>query len=194
MDPKDLEFYIKPNGAMSSRGNFIDYAWGTDYTTEVMVEMLLKAGADRWTYDFDVEEAVRLTKLWNDLRDSVSLLRTMTIYHVEVFLEPGEKRGGAGIFLELREPEVSRGFHRKPQRKRWGKGGEGYYIIRQEAINLAKALEDAGYVSFVEDRGLGKWDVGVYVSTSREAKDVTRFMEAYIHAEMPLRLEWLRMA
>lgn len=194
MDPKDLEFYINPAGTMFYQGNFAGYVWGPEIFNDEMAALLLKAAGGRDVLEKHVQEALRLANLWNVLRDNVSTLRTLTIHHVEAFLEPGERRGGAAVFVQLREPTSSPGFRRKPQRKRWGKGGEGYYIVRQEAVNLAQALEDAGYVSFVEDRGLGKWDVGVYVSTPREAKDVTRFIEAYIRAEMPLRLEWFTMA
>lgn len=169
MDPKALEFYINPSGTMFLRGEFLGYAWGPDISVSEMEELILKASKGNWEGVFDIREAVRLAKLWNTLRDSVSILRTLTVHHVEAFIEPGYLRGGASIFVQLHIPRGSV-LEKHPERKRWGGSREGHYIVRQEAINLAKAIEDAGFVSFVEERALRKWDVGAYVDGARDAK------------------------
>lgn len=192
MDPDEFDFYIGPSGHGYFRGETALYNVWPEITSEHMFNRLFEH-AGRRAQEIDVGEAARLGRLWNAIRDVLSPLRTHTIYKVEAFLEPGQSHGGAAVFVELRMPRGS-SLKEHPERKRWGKGGHGYYIIRQEAINLAKVIESAGFVSFIEERDRGDWDVGAYVEDPAEAKDLIRIMETYIRAEMPLRLSWFTMA
>jgi len=182
MDPSKFEFYINPAGTMFYQGNVFSYAWSPEgYIPEDVVS---KTG-------LDVREVARLTKLWNTLRDNASPLRTQTIYHVEAFLESGEMRGGAAVFVSLQRPSW---IEKYPERKRWAEDFQGHYVVRQKAVNLAQTLEDAGFVSFFEEQGLGKWDVGAYVSSPKEVRDAIRVMKGYIEAEMGLLLSWFPLA